>query len=235
MNKIANRYMPQPEGWERTMYKNGDVQDIIEVILIADKLSPKFTKELAQQLRQGDDYDTLHAIWHFVKQNVRYVRDKVGHEVIQLPGALWRGRRGDCKSFSVFIGSLLKNLGYKYRYRVAFYNPSEPDSGHIYPIVKLPDGRDVVLDAVHSRFDDEVRFWTAKDYYPGSGYSRKATAIAGISPDFWQKFKASLQEDSFWISLGHRIVQGLIIYIALDLLIKPTVEKRRSKRRELTL
>lgn len=230
--RTASRYIAAPDGWNKVMYQNGDVKDIITVILKADSLSPKYTRELANQLRQDDEYDTMRAIWQFVKDNVHYVRDKVGHEVVQLPGALWRGRKGDCKSFSIFEGSLLKNLGFKYRYRVAFYDPANPDSGHIYPVATLSDGTEVVLDAVHNRFDEEVRFWKARDYYPASGYSRKAQRLNGLSPEFWQKFTASLQTDEFWIGVGQRVAQGVIVYIAFDLFLKPLLNKRARRNAE---
>lgn len=230
--RVASRYIAPPEGWQKVMHENGNVQDIIAVILKADQLSPKYTRELAQQLRQDDEYETMRAVWRFVKEHVKYVRDKVGHEVIQLPGALWRGRKGDCKSFSIFIGSILKNLGIKYRYRVAFYDPANPDSGHIYPIATLSDGTQVVMDAVHSRFDEEVRFWEARDYYPASGYSRKAQRLNGLSPDFWQKFTESLKTDEFWIGVGQRVAQGIIVYVAFDLFLKPLLDKRARRNAE---
>lgn len=230
--RTASRYIAPPDGWNKVMYQNGDVKDIIRVILQADGLSAKYTRELAKQLQQADEYETMRAIWHFVKDNVRYTRDKAGHEVVQLPGAMWRGRKGDCKSFSIFIGSILKNLGVKYRYRVAFYDPANPDSGHIYPIATLSDGTEVVLDAVHNRFDEEVRFWKARDYYPASGYSRKAQRLNGLSPEFWQKFTASLQTDEFWIGVGQRVAQGVIVYIAFDLFLKPLLNKRARRNAE---
>ena len=148
---------------------------------------------------------------------------------------MWKGRKGDCKSFSIFIGSIIKNLKWKYRYRVAFYDPQNPDSGHIYPIVTLPDGTDVVMDAVHNRFDEEVKFWRARDYYPESGYSRKAQRLNGISADFWQKFTESLKTDDFWIGVGQRVFQGVIVYVAFDILIKPLLDKRVRRQQKLPL
>lgn len=164
----------------KVMYQDGDVDDIIEVILYADTMSRGFTKRLAKELKGKTDYETLRNIWNFTKQNVRYVRDRVGQEVIKSPGKTWHDRKGDCKSFSVFEGSLFQNLGYKYKYRVAFYNPRHPNSGHIYPIVILPGGREVIMDAVHTRFDDEVPYWKAYDYEPTTA---QKSALNGTRKD----------------------------------------------------
>lgn len=153
----------------RVMYDNAEIDDIVDVILHADSLSASFTKDFAQGFRRETDEETLRGIWTFVKKNIRYVRDKAGIEEVQSPGKLWNRRRGDCKSFSVFIGSILKNLGYRYKYRLAFYDAANMDSAHIYPIVTLRNGRKVVMDAVHSKFDEEVPFYKAYDYSPAKG------------------------------------------------------------------
>jgi hypothetical protein len=155
----------------------GNVWKIVETIVQADRESAEFTEELAANLRQSSDLKSLREAWTFVKTHVRYVRDRAGMETVKSPGKTWADQKGDCKSFSVFIGSLLQNWGIPYVYRVAFYDPQNPQSGHIYPVALL-DGKQIPVDAVHTRFGEEARYWKAYDIQPATG---QRTRIAGAA------------------------------------------------------
>ncbi len=176
---IAQRHILPSPGEVTTLTENADMARIIQGIIDADELSKPFTAQFARYLQGRDDYETLRNIWNFVKKEIKYVRDRPGDEVVKSPGQLWASRQGDCKSFTLFIGSILNNLGYSYKYRVAIYSPLTPQQGHIYPVVVLPNGEEVVVDAVHTKFDDEAKYYKAWDYTPG-GKGRKAVSIAGI-------------------------------------------------------
>lgn len=190
--RAAGRYIDKTPNQRKLMYDDGGIAEIVEVIMYADSRSASFTRRLAPQLKGATDRETLYNIWKFTRSNVRYVRDQVGKEVIKSPGKFWADRKGDCKSFTIFEGSILKNLGYRYKYRVALYDPKNPESGHIYPVVMLK-GKEVILDAVHTRFDDEVPYWKAYDYSPGrssisgtevpkpSKTGQLAWAVAGVA------------------------------------------------------
>lgn len=191
--KVASRKIKNTTERVTVEFEDGDVEDIISVIMKADQLGAEFTKAFAEDLRKTDDYQTLKEVWLFVKRNIKYLRDQPGEEVVKSPGKTWKDRRfgSDCKSFSVMIGSLIKNLGYSYFYRVTFYDENNPEQGHIYPVAIL-DGQEVILDAVHSRFDEEVPYWKAYDYYPKG-------SSAGVSGLIEQK------------SIAQRVTEGVII------------------------
>jgi len=174
---LATQYINASPNRRQIMYEDGGIPEIIQTIIHADQKSAAFTRRLAPQLVAENDMDTLHNIWRFTRKHIQYRRDKPGYENIKSPGRTWADGVGDCKSFSVFIGSILQNLGFKYRYRVAFYDPAQPESGHIYPVVIL-GGREVIVDAVHTVFDEEVRYWKASDYSPQTG--RKVATLAGL-------------------------------------------------------
>lgn len=163
---MANRYIESSPGIEVALFENGSVSDIISGILVATQFGARFTKRFAPMLRGRDDISTLRNVWQFVRRNIAYRRDADGNEIIKSPGRTWQDRYGDCKSMSVKAASLLDNLGYKYFYRVAFYDPDQPNQGHIYPVAVLPGGRQVAIDAVHPRFDEEYRYWKKRDYSP---------------------------------------------------------------------
>lgn len=179
--RSANRLIGNSQRLNYTFFKNGDVDDIINVILFADQTGRFYTEKFAGQLKESSDYRTLNNVWDFVKKNIKYVVDKPGHEKIKSPGATWKDKFGDCKSHSVMVGSLLHNLGYDFVYRVAFYDPSHPELGHIYPVVKLK-GKEIIVDTVNTDFDKEEIYWKANDYSPETG---KKVQLSGIKNSIW--------------------------------------------------
>lgn len=163
------------KGTERVRYKNGDTEDIIAVIMSMDAQSDStIDPKSVECLRGSDGYDTLRNIWKFVKNNVRYKPDARGKERVKSPAALFAAGSGDCKSFSIAEAALLRALGFKnIRYRFASYS-ANGDVTHVYVVCKY-DGKDVIMDAVHSRFDDEVPYSWKMDKRANT------TAINGVS------------------------------------------------------
>lgn len=174
------RLIGKSPGIMTTMYKNARIEQIVQVILHADAKGSRFVEKFAPQLKGNTDMQTLCNVWAWVRTHIRYVRDEPGHELIQSPGAVWKSRQADCKSMSVLIGSIVRSLGYTYYYRVARYDAKQPERGHIYPIVILPTGEHVVVDAVHDQFNSEYDYWRKQDYTP-KGVSINGPRIGAAS------------------------------------------------------
>lgn len=132
---------------DEVRHKNGNTADIIETVLYADKQSAYYTKEFAATLKGAKIIDTCRNIWQFVKTQIPYVLDKRGYQWVKSPGRLWAEKAGDCKSFSVFVGSCLQNLGIAYGFRFASYKPNDPTATHVYVYVPQPGG-EIIIDAV---------------------------------------------------------------------------------------
>lgn len=131
---------------DQDRYPEGNTRDIIETVLYADSKSGWYTKDFADSLKGKTVMDTCRNIWEFVKTQIPYVLDPVGEQIIKSPGRLWQERSGDCKSFSVFTASCLKNLGIPYGYRFASYNQTDPTPTHVY--VFVPGKSEIILDSV---------------------------------------------------------------------------------------
>lgn len=157
--------------WEVPRHGNGRTADIIETILYADSRSAEFVQAGVECLRGRDLEQTLRNVWAFVRFNLNYRPDRAGHERVKSPGALFASRTGDCKSYSIAIAAILRALGIPYRYRFASYAPG--DFTHVY-IIADTEGGPVVLDSVHTKFDDEVAYYRHRDIRP------KQTAMNGI-------------------------------------------------------
>lgn len=193
---LANKRIKPSSQTETIEFTSGGLDEIIKVILKADKESAQWTEDFAPLMRKGEDYKTLKSIWEFVRRNIRYVADRTGYEKIKSPGATWASRYADCKGMSVFVGSLLRNLGYEFYYKVVFYDKDRPEQGHIYPVAILEDC-EVIIDAVHYRFNDEVPYWKGYAYHSNTG---KKVAISGGPEVNW------------YLQMGLLAISGLLLW-----------------------
>ena len=160
--------IPRPDMIDDTIHEDGNTMDIIQTILMADgfksNMAAREMKAVSSELIGENDYHTLMNVWEFVHDNIRYKADPRGHERIKSPSRLWHDREGDCKSFSLMIGSILRNyktIGFSYRF--VGYDRKLNDYTHVYVIAHMKN-RPVVMDAVHTRFDEEVPYVLKKDY-----------------------------------------------------------------------
>lgn len=161
---IARRTIGGARGKVDTLYHNATTEDIIRVISRADKLAAPYTAKFAAELaaRHGNDKTAiLKDVWQLLK-SLRYRADDQ-HQKVKSPAQLIADGVGDCKSYSVFIASVCQNLNIPYKYRYADYDRDD-DVNHVY-IVAYPNdngGKPVIVDAVHTRFNDEA---------PGNGFT----------------------------------------------------------------
>ncbi len=162
---ITTGHIKKPKGIWETMHEDGDTQDIIDVILYADKRAAKDTEAFAKLFNPTKR--SLRDLWKFTRFNIGYLADRPGHEKVKSPAATNASKIADCKSKSIFIGSVCQNLGLKYDYRfIAYwdkYGKPAKNVTHVYVVVHL-NGRKVPMDAVHTRFAEEVPYSWKKDY-----------------------------------------------------------------------
>lgn len=175
---IAQRYIEPCANVPVTMVKDADVKDILEVVMYADKQSRNSTDRFARFLKGPTDIDTLHNVWRFVRRNIRYVKDTPFKEIVRTPGCTIAVKKGDCKSMTVMVGALVRSLGFRFEYKVVFYDAATPDAGHIYTIVYLADGEKVIVDPVYHRFNVELPYWQSKTYKTGA--ASPMVAVSGI-------------------------------------------------------
>lgn len=168
---IAQQLIPAP----KNIYKyvgNGTTDDIIKTVLKADETAHIDTKQFAEKLKGFDHYITAQNIWYFIKQNIKYKIDPVGKQFIKSPSKLWGDKEGDCKSFSVFAGSILKNLGIPYAYRFTSYKDYDSTPTHVYIVIPAMRGHnEILLDAVWNEFDKEKKYAHKKDMRTTEIYS----------------------------------------------------------------
>lgn len=131
------------------------------------------TKELAHKELKGRNLIvTLSNIWHFLYNHVQYTQDQAGVEQLRTPARVWADRtRGvDCDCYSIFISTVLHNLGIPHAFRMAKY---DRDWQHVYVVVPK-NGKKTglqhrpdyyVIDPVKDQFNDEHPFTQKHDRF----------------------------------------------------------------------
>jgi hypothetical protein len=105
------------------------------------------------------------AIYNYVRNNVRYVKDPAGKQIIKLPARLIRDiKHGDCKSMALASAAFMAVNGFKnVRFRYASYDPKDPTPSHVYAVGTY-NGRQIIIDPVYRLFNQEVPYKHYKDY-----------------------------------------------------------------------
>lgn len=70
------------------------------------------------------------AIFNFVRDHVRYIRDVNGVETLQSPDITLQLQLGDCDDQTTLLASMLESIGYPTRFVVAGYSGDQFD--HVY-------------------------------------------------------------------------------------------------------
>ncbi|MGF2410754.1 hypothetical protein [Ferruginibacter sp.] len=161
--KEYDHLFPEAAGNNATIRKNANVYHTVAFIPKVVNETLYQTKALANQLNRNNIYETCKNIWHFVYQHINYKKDAPGYEQIRSPARAWHDRFTgvDCDCYSVFISSILYNLGIPHILRITKYHRDYFQ--HIYPVVPFQNGF-ITIDCVTDQFNYEVPFSEKKDY-----------------------------------------------------------------------
>lgn len=139
------------------------------------------TALLAKKLKGGTLTTTCKNIWQFVYGHIQYKMDKTGIEQVRRPSRTWADRKTgvDCDCYTVFISSLLSNLGIAHHMRLTKYG-GKGNFQHVYPIVPIGD-KHITIDCVTDRFNYEVPFSEKRDVALHTRLRRRSTeGLSGV-------------------------------------------------------
>lgn len=92
--------------------------------------------ELVENFQQKHYAKEIQALFDFVKNNIRYVRDTRGVELIHQPDKLLAIGQGDCDDKVILLCSLLESIGHPTRIEaIAHTDPNK--FGHVFCSTKL--------------------------------------------------------------------------------------------------
>jgi hypothetical protein len=190
----------------RIIHKQSGVNsDIIAALVANYPAAVMQAAEFAHKFKRPTRLETSAAIWHFLKKNATYKRDGAARQMIRLPrrflyDSALKFNSGDCKSFSLFTASILGALGMPVKFRFASYKKDNPTPSHVYTVTKDETGRDIIIDAVYTKFNAEKPYFYKKDK------SMTVETLAGI--------EAPAAISKIWIKRAARPIAFYRAYLA---------------------
>jgi transglutaminase-like putative cysteine protease len=99
---------------------------------------------------EKDEYSEAEALFNFVRDRIRYVKDVHDVETLSTPMMTLAGRLGDCDDQTVLLASLLESVGYPTRFVIEGYTmPGQFD--HVY-MQALVFGQWISMDPTEQRY-----------------------------------------------------------------------------------
>ncbi|MBI4946305.1 MAG: hypothetical protein HY840_07885 [Bacteroidetes bacterium] len=143
--------------------RDGNVKDTVH--LMADVVNKYIddTKLIAPKLKGKNLEQTCRNIWDFVYDHIQYKLDQKGLEQLRRPARSWYDRISgvDCDCYSIFISSILANLGIPHKFRITKY---EGDWQHVYVAVPKSQGSHYLMDCVVDEFNYEKPYTEKFEY-----------------------------------------------------------------------
>lgn len=128
------------------------------------------TAKVAKKLKKSSLTSTLQSIQDFVYWHIQYKIDE-SDQLLRSPACSWASRYDgvDCKSYSIFVASILQQLGIKSYFRRVSYSPDKPYS-HVYNVIPveqkngdLNHGYYIVDGTINTSIYNEPNFYKNSD------------------------------------------------------------------------
>lgn len=160
---IANKTIARATYKDSLIKKGFSTADIMVDVMDCYKQSNYQVKDFAPYLKGKTLTQTCSNVWHFVKNNIRYVEDPEGYQWVRTPARLWADGEGDCKSFTVMVASLLHHCGIDGVIRFASYSKTDEIPTHVYVVVPTNNGL-IIVDPVYYHYNAEKPYQHKYDY-----------------------------------------------------------------------
>lgn len=131
-----NYLFPNSSGTTTIINSNGDVKDILSAMKSIVRQTLNQTQPLSVYLnnRSKSNEDLLRNLFNFMYAHIDYKEDPKGYQDLREPARMWSDKYGVCASYSIFISSVLTNLGIKHDFKVVALNGATAFH-HVYVIV----------------------------------------------------------------------------------------------------
>lgn len=154
---------PAAKMQDDVVIRDGNVKDTVH--LMADVVNKYIddTRLIAPKLKGKNLEQTCRNIWDFVYDHIQYKLDQKGLEQLRRPARSWYDRISgvDCDCYSIFISSVLANLGIPHKFRITKY---EGDWQHVYVAVPKAQGGHYLMDCVVDEFNYEKPYTEKFEY-----------------------------------------------------------------------
>ncbi|CAK0746841.1 hypothetical protein CCP1ISM_250010 [Azospirillaceae bacterium] len=129
--------------------------DIAKYMLIAERDSRKYHKQLKDYFDTGDDLETAKKIHEFARKELIYTKEPPSKQIVRTAPRVISDIYVDCKGYSSFILASLQACGIDSFYRLAGYRRDDKNPTHVY-CVGVIDGEEIVIDGTIRKFGYEA-------------------------------------------------------------------------------
>lgn len=176
-------------------YRTDDIIGLVNTVLKTDVDDTEAFSRQFEPTRAG-----LRRLFKWVDHNFTYVEDPDGSQWVQTPSYLFASKRGDCKSYTVFISSVLQNMGLDHIIR--YTNNDGTQIHHVYPVAILR-GQEIPLDVVYKKLEGGA-FGTEKPYINKKDFPMKGLYKLGNTGSTQLPMRIADQEvDRLRASVAH--------------------------------
>jgi hypothetical protein len=161
---------------EVELLPDGTVYDTLKQMQKIVRTTLPQTKRIGEKLKGATREATCRNLFDFLYNYVQYKKDSPLKEQLRTPSRTWKDRKTgvDCDCYSIFISSVLTNLGIPHTFRMAGY---KGDYQHVYVVVPKSGSSYTsyfTIDPVVDQFDYETPFTKKHDHMS------KTTMLNGI-------------------------------------------------------
>jgi hypothetical protein len=159
-----NHLFPSPEGENIRIKKRAELEDTVALMKRVINQTLSDTSKVANLLKSGNEKQTLANVWNFCFKHLQYRRDEENIEQVRRPARTWRDRKQgvDCDCMTVFIGSIMLNLGIPFVIRLSRNSMSAAGFEHVYPVAIINQD-EVIMDCVVHQFNFQAPYLEIKD------------------------------------------------------------------------
>lgn len=128
----------RPSNCDLQELAKGDTKVAIDQMAAWTEKYASDCKDVAPLLVGGTDEDTINNIQEFLYNHIQYKIDG-DNQNLKSPACAWATRQEgtDCKSYSIFAGCILANLGFRFRYRRIQTEAGTGAYTHVYVVIPI--------------------------------------------------------------------------------------------------
>lgn len=157
-----NHLFPKAQGNNIVTKQYAELSDTVDLMQRVIIQTLNDTKQIAKLLKANTLEQSCANVWNFCFKHLQYEKDERNKEQVRRPARTWQDRiKGvDCDCMTVFISSILTNMGIPVLIRLTRYKAT--DFEHVYPVA-LVGNKTIIMDAVVYQFNYEVPYTQKKD------------------------------------------------------------------------
>lgn len=144
----------------------GDTSFGLKKMSEATNLYQNQSKKIATKLKGKTLSSTINNIKNFLYNHIQYSADGF-EQNLKSPNCTWDSKKADCKSYSLFAGTILKCLQIDFKYR-KITQPSSPNKwSHVYVVVEDKNKKELIIDGT-VLFQNEPNYIKKEDLEMGT-------------------------------------------------------------------